>query len=437
MEIAMRASMVFCSLLIAACAGISKLPPGADVGPDPVIAPPQRSLIPTTNVAPAIGWPAGGRPVAAAGLAVHAFAEGLDHPRTLHVLPNGDVLVAETNAPERPDEGKSIKGFFMKIFMKIAGAGVKSANRITLLRDTDGDGVAETRSAFLEGLNAPFGMALVGNAIYVANTDGVMRFPYAPGELRITQPGRMLAALPAGTMNHHWTKSLVASRDGSKLYAGVGSNSNVAENGMAVEEGRAAVWEIDVATGATRVLATGIRNAAGLAIEPASGKLWAVVNERDELGNDLVPDYLTSVADGGFYGWPYSYYGSHVDTRVTPPRPELVAKALKPDYALGSHVAPLGLAFMDGAGWPAPFAAGAVVGQHGSWNRRPPNGYNVVWVPFNAGRPSGKPVEVLSGFLSPDRKAYGRPVGVAMDRRGALLVADDVGNVIWRVSATR
>ena len=407
------------------------------MGPEPVIAQPEHALIPTTNVAPAVGWPAGGKPTAAPGLVVQAFAAGLDHPRSVYVLPNGDVLVAETNAPERPDEGKSIKGFFMKIFMKIAGAGARSANRITLLRDTDGDGVAETRSVFLEGLNAPFGMALVGDALYVANTDGVVRFPYSPGALRITEPGRTLAALPAGTRNHHWTKSLAASRDGAKLYAGVGSNSNVAENGMAVEEGRAAVWEIDVATGAARVFATGIRNASGLGIEPASGKLWAVVNERDELGNDLVPDYLTSIADGGFYGWPYSYYGAHVDTRAKPPRPDLVAKALKPDYALGSHVAPLGLAFTDGSGWPAPFASGAVVGQHGSWNRRPPNGYNVVWIPFSGGRPSGKPVEILSGFLSPEQTAYGRPVGVAVDRRGGLLVADDVGNVIWRVSARR
>ncbi|HUP30034.1 MAG TPA: sorbosone dehydrogenase family protein, partial [Usitatibacter sp.] len=302
---------------------------------------------------------------------------------------------------------------------------------------TDGDGVAETRSVFLEGLHSPFGMALIGNQLFVANTDAVVRFPYTPGTLRIDAPGIKVADLPAGPLNHHWTKSLVASRDGAKLYAGVGSNSNVAENGMEAEEGRAAVWEIDARSGAARVYATGLRNPVGLGFEPASGKLWTVVNERDELGNDLVPDLLTSVTEGTFYGWPFSYFGSHVDDRVKPARPDMVAKAVRPDYALGSHVAPLGLSFSEGLEWPAPFRGGAIVGQHGSWNRRPPNGYNVVWIPFTGGRPSGKPVEVLGGFLSPDSKAYGRPVGVAVDRRNGLLVADDVGNVIWRVSATR
>jgi glucose/arabinose dehydrogenase len=262
-----------------------------------------------------------------------------------------------------------------------------------------------------------------------------VRFPYRAGQLRIDAPGRKLADLPSGPLNHHWTKSLVASPDGSKLYAGVGSNSNVAENGLPAEEGRAAIWEVDVASGAARVFATGLRNPVGLAIAPGGGTLWTVVNERDELGSDLVPDYLTSVREGGFYGWPYSYFGSHVDDRVKPPRPELVARAIKPDYALGSHVAPLGLAFSHGLEWPAPFRAGAIVGQHGSWNRRPPNGYNVVWVPFADGRPSGKPLEVLGGFLNAEQKAQGRPVGVAVDRRNGLLVADDVGNVIWRVSA--
>jgi len=356
---------------------------------------------------------------------VNAFAEGLVHPRCVYVLPNGDVLVAETNAPARPDEGKGIKGRAMKSVQKRAGAAVPSPNRITLLRDADGDGVAELRAPFLEGLNSPFGMALVGDDLYVANTDAVVRFPYRKGETRITAPGVKVADLPAGTRNHHWTKSLVASRDGRKLYAGVGSNSNVAENGIEVEEGRAAIWEIDLEKGTQRVLATGIRNATGMGWEPDSGKLWTVANERDELGSDLVPDYLTSVKDGAFYGWPYSYYGQHVDDRVKPQRPDLVGKAIKPDYALGSHVAPLGMVFADG---------GAYVGQHGSWNRKPRSGYNVVFVPFKDGRPSGKPVEVLGGFVDKDGKALGRPVGVAIDKRGALLVADDVGNVIWRVT---
>ena len=426
------------SLVLAGCASPSRIAPGADVGADPLISPPDRSLIPTTNVAPAIGWPEGRMPVAAEGLRVQRFAGSLEHPRWLHVLPNGDVLVAESNAPQRHGEGRTLRGFFMKIFMKIAGAGEKSADRITLLRDTDGDGVADTRSAFLENLHSPFGMALVGDTLYVANTDAVIAFPYAAGATRVDGPARKLADLPAGPLNHHWTRSLVASRDGRKLYVGVGSNSNVAEHGMDVEHGRASVWEIDAASGERHVLASGLRNPVGLAIEPSTATLWAVVNERDELGSDLVPDYLTSVTDGAFYGWPWSYYGGHVDERVKPARPEMVAKAVKPDYALGSHVAPLGLAFAAGLRWPAPYASGAIVGQHGSWNRRPPNGYNVVLVPFERGKPRGKPIVLLSGFLSADSKAYGRPVGVAVDTRGGLLVADDVGNVIWRVSpATR
>jgi glucose/arabinose dehydrogenase len=308
--------------------------------------------------------------------------------------------------------------------MKRAGAAVPSANRITLLRDADGDGVAETRSAFLEGLNSPFGMALVGDTLYVANTDAVVRFDYQTGQTRISGSGTKLVDLPAGPRNHHWTKNLIASRDGKKLYVTVGSNSNVAEHGMEEEAGRAAIWEVDIASGRHRVMATGLRNPNGLGWEPHSGALWTVVNERDEIGSDLVPDYLTSVRDGAFYGWPYSYYGQHVDERVEPQRPDLVAMAVKPDYALGAHVAPLGLAFSKD---------GAFIGQHGSWNRRPPSGYNVVFVPFRDGKPAGLPVEVLWGFLSPEGEAYGRPVGVALDRRGALLVADDVGNAVWRL----
>jgi glucose/arabinose dehydrogenase len=434
--------IVFAGLAVCIAAGLSgcgdasKLPPSAGVGPNPTLPPPTRTLIPTVQIARAEGWPAGGKPVGATGTAVSAFATGLDHPRWVHVLPNGDVLVAETNAPPKPDDGKGITGWIMKRVMKTAGAGVPSANRITLLRDADGDGVAETRAVFLEGLNSPFGMELVGNDFYVATTDAVMRFPYTAGEIRITAPGTKVVDLPAGPLNHHWTKNLIASRDGSKLYVTVGSNSNVAENGIDQEAGRAAIWEVDLKSGNHRIFASGLRNPNGLVWEPLSGALWTVVNERDELGSDLVPDYLTSVKDGGFYGWPYSYFGEHVDERVKPPRPELVAKAIRPDYALGSHVAPLGLAYSDGNALPAPFARGMFVGQHGSWNSKPRTGYNVVFVPFSDGKPSGNPVDVLTGFVSTAGEAYGRPVGVALDKRGALLVADDVGNVIWRVTAS-
>jgi glucose/arabinose dehydrogenase len=312
----------------------------------------------------------------------------------------------------------------MTHYMKKAGAAAPSANRITLLRDADNDGVAEVRSVFLEGLNSPFGMELIGTDLYVANTDAVVRFPYREGETRIAAPGEKLVDLPAGPRNHHWTKNLLASKDGSKLYVTTGSNSNVAEHGMHEEAGRAEIWEVDVRSGQRRTFASGLRNPNGLAWEPRTGELWTVVNERDELGSDLVPDFLTSVQDGGFYGWPYSYFGANVDKRVQPPRPDLVGKAIKPDYALGNHVAPLGLAMTED---------GAYVGQHGSWNRRPPSGYNVVFIPFANGKPAGKPAEVLGGFLSPSGEAYGRPVGVAIDKRGAVLIADDVGNAIWRV----
>ncbi len=415
-------------LILCACAESARLPFSDGTGPDPRLPEPTSTLVPTVKVASAVGWKETETPRPADGLQVSAFAKGLDHPRWIHVLPNGDVLVAESNAPERPQEGKGIKGRAMKHFMARAGAATKSANRITLLRDADGDGVAETRSVFLDGLNSPFGMALVGGHFYVANTDAVLRFPYRGGETRIDAPGEKLADLPAGARNHHWTKSLVASPDGRKLYATVGSNSNVGENGLEAEEGRAGIWEIDLASGGKRMVAWGLRNPNGMGWEPSSGVLWTVVNERDELGSDLVPDYLTMVREAGFYGWPFSYYGQHVDQRVQPQRPELVAQAIRPDYALGNHVAPLGLAF--GAG-------GAFIGQHGSWNRKPPSGYNVVFVAFAGGRPSGAPVEVLGGFLNEKGEARGRPVGVAFDGAGALLVADDVGNVIWRVTGIR
>ena len=422
----MRAALLSLIALfgLCGCAETSRLPAGVDVGPEPTLPEPTRTLIPTVKVAPAKGWPTGVTPKAAPGTQVSAFATGLEHPRWVYVLPNGDVLVAETAAPERPAEGKGIKGRVMGSYMKKAGSAVPSANRITLFRDADGDGVPELRQVFLEGLNSPFGMALVGNELYVANTDAVVRFPYRDGQTRLEGAGTRVVELPAGPRNHHWTKNLIASRDGSKLYVTTGSNSNVAEHGMDEEVGRAEIWEVDAKSGKHRTFASGLRNPNGLGWEPKSGALWTVVNERDELGSDLVPDYLTSVRDGAFYGWPYSYFGQNVDKRVKPQRPDLVAKAIKPDYALGNHVAPLGLVFSE---------EGAYVGQHGSWNRRPPSGYNVVFIPFRDGKPAGKPVEVLTGFLGPEGEAYGRPVGVAIDKRGALLVADDVGNVIWRV----
>jgi glucose/arabinose dehydrogenase len=427
-------------LLLAACAGSrSDLPIDAGSGPNPSLPQPEKKAIPTVNVAPAKGWSGAQTPAAAAGFAVASYAAELDHPRWLYVLPNGDVLVAETNAPaDRPEDKKGIKGFFMKKAQAKAGAGVPSPNRITLLRDADGDGKAETRSVFLKDLNSPFGMALVHNTFYVANTDAVMRFEYRDGAESISGPGTKVADLPAGPINHHWTKNLIASADGKHLYVTVGSNSNVAENGVENEERRAAILEIDTATGASRVFATGLRNPNGLDWQPQSGALWTAVNERDEFGNDLVPDYITSVKDGGFYGWPYSYYGSHVDERPQPPRPDLVAKALVPDYALGSHTASLGLVFYRGDLLPQRYRGGAFVGQHGSWNRQPLAGYRVIFVPFANGRPTGaKPEEILTGFVDKDENALGRPVGVAVDARGALLVADDVGNRIWRVTSTQ
>jgi len=430
------APVLVCGLALAACGETAKLSVAEGSGTRPTLPSPATTLIPTVNIAPARPWSEGQAPQAAPGLAVAAFATGLDHPRWLHVLPNGDVLVAETNAPVRADNAQGIKGWIMGLVMKRAGAATPSANRITLLRDTDGDGVADQRNVLLEGLNSPFGMALVGDMLYVANTDAVLRFPYATGDLRITAPGVVVTALPAGSINHHWTKNLLASADGRTLYVSVGSNSNVAERGMAQEQERAAIWAVDLATGSHGVYASGLRNPNGMAWDASSGQLWTVVNERDEIGSDLVPDYLSSVRAGDFYGWPYSWYGAHVDTRAQPPRPDLVALARVPDYALGPHTASLGLAAAAGNALPPAYATGMFVGQHGSWNRRPYSGYQVVFVPFEGGKPTGAmPQPVLTGFLSDDGHAQGRPVGVALDRRGALLVADDVGNTIWRVTA--
>jgi glucose/arabinose dehydrogenase len=422
---------------LAACGESSSLQVTDGTGPSPKLPEPNKTLIPTVNIAPAIGWPEGGKPTAAAGTQVAAFAEDLDHPRWLYVLPNGDVLVAETNAPPKPDDSSGVRGWVMKKVMGKAGAGVPSPNRITLLRDADHDGVAETRTVFLQNLNSPFGMTLVGNDLYVADTDRLLRFHYEPGATEIKSQPIKVTDLPGGTLNHHWTKNVIASKDGSKLYVTVGSNSNVGENGLDKEEGRAAIWEVDRATGNHRIFASGIRNPNGLAWEPTSGALWTAVNERDEIGSDLVPDYITSVKDGGFYGWPFSYYGQHVDVRVSPQNLDLVAKAIAPDYAVGPHTASLGLSFAEGNTLPAQFKEGAFIGQHGSWNRKPHSGYKVIFVPFTGGKPSGKPVDVLTGFLDKDENALGRPVGVVIDQQGGLLVADDVGNKVWRVTSAK
>ncbi len=420
---------------LSACGDRATLLMAEDTGANPTLPQPVKRLIPTVNIAPAKGWRAGGMPTTMAGLVVTPFADQLDHPRWVYVLPNGDVLVAESNAPPKPEGNKGIKGAVMKMVMGRAGATVPSANRITLLRDADGDGKAEIRTVFLENLMSPFGMALVGNDFYVANADAVVKFPYQPGATSITAAPVKVIDLPGGPINHHWTKNLIPSADGSKLYVTVGSNSNVAERGLPAEEGRAAIWEVDPKNGTHRIFASGLRNPNGMGFSPESGALWTVVNERDEIGSDLVPDYLTSVKDGAFYGWPYSYYGQNVDVRVEPPRPDLVAKAVSPDYALGSHVAPLGMVFSSGKAMPQALASGVFVGEHGSWNRKPMSGYKVSFVPFSGGKPSGKKIDVLTGFVSPEGDAYGRPVGVAIDKRGGLLVADDVGNAIWRVSA--
>lgn len=424
------------ALLLAGCGDKARQNVADGQGTSPRLLDEVHSLIPTIKIADNIGWAPNQTPTAAPGLAVSAFARGLDHPRWLLPLPNGDVLVAETNAPPKPDDDVGLKGKITKMFMKKAGGASPSANRITLLRDANGDGVAETHTSFLTGLNSPFGMALVGDTLYVADTDALLAFPYKTGETAITAPPVKITDLPGGPINHHWTKNVIASPDGRTLYVTVGSNSNVDDRGIAAEAGRAAIWQVDPKAHTKRLFATGIRNPNGMGFA-ADGTLWTVANERDELGSDLVPDYLTSVKDGGFYGWPWRYYGSHVDGRVKDPAPPQVAHTLVPDYALGAHTASLGLTFAQGQTLGATYADGVFVGQHGSWNRNPPSGYKVVFVPFAGARPSGgKPIDVLSGFLTPDGKqTHGRPVGVAIDGKGALLVADDAGNSVWRVSA--
>jgi glucose/arabinose dehydrogenase len=425
-------------LALAAC-GKSESQTNSPVGYgyNPSLPAPKKTLLPTVKVAPVARWAEGATPKAAPGFQVKAFASGLDHPRWLLALPNGDVLVAESNGPGEKKKGFNIKDWVQGKLMAKAGAKTPSANRISLLRDADHDGVAETKTAYLTRLYSPFGMALIGDTLYVANADAIVAFPYVAGATSITAAPRKVADLPGGPINHHWTKNIIASPDGSKLYATVGSNSNVGENGMAAEERRAAILEIDLANGSSRVFASGIRNPNGMGWNPATGQLWTAVNERDEIGNDLVPDYMTSVKDGGFYGWPYSYYGQHVDKRIQPQRPDLVAKAIVPDYALGSHTASLGLTFYEGSAFPERYKNGVFIGQHGSWNRKPPAGYKVVFVPFVGGKPAGQPEDILTGFLNGQGEAQGRPVGVTVDNAGALLVADDVGNVIWRVTAAK
>lgn len=401
-------------------------------GANPYLPAPSKSLVPTVNVAKAIGWPEGVTPTAAQGFKVNEFAGGFDHPRWVYVLPNGDVLVAETNKPSRKSEG--IKDWVVGKVQKRAGAGGGSADRITLLRDTDSDGVADVREPFLENLYSPFGMALIGDDFFVANTDSIWKFPYKTGETKISGNPVKIADLPANHPNSHWTKSLIASKDGKKLYVGVGSNSNIAENGLEAEKNRAAILEVDAASGQTRVFAYGLRNPVGTGWNPVTGELWAAVNERDELGNDLVPDYMTSVKDGGFYGWPYSYFGQHVDTRVKPPRPDLVEKAISPDYALGAHTASLGFTFYEGDLFPTRYKNGALIGQHGSWNRKPRSGYKLIFIPFKDGKPAGPPENILTGFVNEKtEEAWGRPVGVAVAKDGAVLMVDDVGDNIWRV----
>ena len=412
--------------LLAACGGD---PDAAQYGPDPDLPERQSRLLPGMKIASPAGWEGRG-PAVPAGYAVTAIATGLKIPRQTLMLPNGDILVAEGKGgkdapPMRPKD--LLAGYFI-------GKGtspVKSGDRLTLLRDADGDGTYEGRAVFAENLNAPYGLALAGGRIYVANQDALVRFDYRPGQIRASGPPVTVTPLPAA-INHHWTKALTASADGRFLYVGIGSNSNIGERGMAVEEERAMVWQVDAETGAKRRFATGLRNPTALAVQPGIGQIWAVVNERDELGPNLVPDYLTSVRDGAFYGWPYSYWGANPDRRVRPFKEEMVRRAVRPDYALGSHHAPLGLAFSTPA-MGARFADGAFVGMHGSWNRKTPVGYKVVFVPFRGGRPAGQPIDVVTGFQA-DGKTFGRPVGVTVDPRGALIVADDLSNTIWRIA---
>ena len=424
------------ALLSAGAARAADFDPKTQIGPNPVLPAPQQYLFPPLHLAPIQSWKQGETPHVGPDLHIEALATNLQHPRGLYTLPNGDILVVESRSPnlDPVSRPKNIVMHWIESFTTSSGPNIGS-NRITLLRDSKGTGTPELQTVFLDHLASPFGVALVGSDLFVANTDALLRFPYTPGQTNMAVPGTVLTQLPGGPIDHHWTKSLLASPDGTKLYVGVGSNSNITENGMEAERERAAIWEIDRASGAHRIFAGGLRNPTNLGWEPQSHTLWAVVNERDELGPDLVPDYLTSVKDGAFYGWPYSYYGQHVDPRVQPQRPDLVARAIPPDYALSSHVAPLGLVFNTGSGLPAHYSGGAFIGEHGSWDRPQLNGYKVVFVPFSNGKPNGMAEDVVTGFLDAAGHAHGRPVGLALDKTGALLIADDVGNTVWRVTA--
>jgi glucose/arabinose dehydrogenase len=427
------------ALALNACSSPGSKDPLVGFGPNPPMPAPHHSLIPSVGVPKVVHWPAGAAPTAPPGFTVTRYAEGLDHPRWLLVLPNGDVLVAEAAGPPSTGDktNTGIRAWVQKMLMKRVKSKVESPNKIVLLRDANGDGVAETKTDFAQGLTSPFGMTLLKNTLYVANADGVVSFPYKDSDTQEAGTGTKVFDLPGPPINHHWTKNVVASPDGTKLYATVGSNSNVLENGPAAEVGRAAIWEYDLATGQKRIYASGIRNPNGIDFEPTTGQMWTVSNERDEIGNDVPPDFLTSVQDGAFYGWPYSYWGQHVDKRAQPQRPDLVAKAIAPDYGVGPHTAALGLTFYRAAAFPAPYRGGAFIGEHGSWNRQPLNGYRVVFVPFANGRPQMPAQVFLGGFLNKDNKIQGRPVGVAVDKTGALLVADDVGGIVWRVAAAR
>lgn len=431
--IAVGALSLTIALALGGCADKAAYTPAQQAGESPALPEAKNFLLPPMKVPDKAGWKQGQTPKVAAGLAIEKIASGLKHPRQLYVLPNDDVLVVEANSPGT-EPVTTPKQLIAGLVTSKSGKSGKGGNRITLLRRNPASNGEWEKHVFIEHLNSPFGVQLIGNSLYVANTDGIVKFPYVAGETRITAAPVAFADLP-NTINHHWTKSLLASPDGSKLYVGVGSNSNITENGLDVEYRRADVLEVDVATGASRIYAAGLRNPTGLQWEPNTGKLWAVANERDEIGPDLVPDYLTSVQEGGFYGWPYSYYGQHVDTRVKPQRPDLVKQAIKPDYALGSHVAPLGLLITASNALPASYQYGAFVSEHGSWDRTPLSGYQVVFVAFKDGKPVGKPEPVVTGFHSDDNKhLYGAPVGLVLDKEGALLVADDVGNSVWRIT---
>ncbi len=422
---------VILASLLSSCDDDSRVDPQKQTGPNLELPKAQNFLLPPMKVPEAVAWKNGEMPKVAAGLKIEKIADGLKHPRQVYVLPNNDILVAEANGPAKKAPARP-KDVIMGLVQKSSGKGGEGGNRITLLRNVGGKW---QKHIFIAHLNSPFGMQLIGNTLWVANADSLEKFSYQEGQTAIQGPGDVVTELPGGPINHHWTKSLLASPDGSKLYVGVGSNSNITENGIGAEDRRAAILEVDAATGASRIYANGLRNPTGLQWEPESGKLWAIVNERDEIGSDLVPDYMTSVQEKGFYGWPYSYYGQHVDERVKPPRPDLVEKAIKPDYALSSHVAPLGFLFYTGDNMPQ-YRNGAFISEHGSWNRKPLNGYQVMWVKFENGKPVGLPQPVVTGFLTDDReKVRGLPVGLAMDKQGGVIVADDAGDTVWRVSA--